>query len=479
MTKLLPSILAILSAALGAWLLIRWLSGTHQSMVVRKALRAGSIAEALAEQQIEEHGSELAGCFLRSSDVSAGTLAGFWPHFRGEQQDNLAEAGGELLEEWPADGPQILWSIEVGDGHAMPSLHNGTLYLLDYDEARRGDALRALNADTGQERWHHLYPVKTKRNHGISRTVAACNGEYVASIGPQCHVLCLEAEEGKYNWGFSMRHLYGTEVPLWYTGQCPLIDEGTVILAPAGEDVLICGIDAKSGQTVFTTPQPGKLKMSHSSMIQMSVGGCKQYIYAALGGIVGIAADGEQRGKILWQTDSFNASVIAPSPLILDDGRFFMTAGYGYGGVMYQVEKIEDEWQIRELFRKTKKEFASEQQTPLYLNGLLYTVLPSDGGAKRQQLTCMTPQGEILWHSGQKDRFGLGPYLGTPDGYMFLLDDTGTLTLARVGREGYKRLAHHALMAQQGRDAWGPMILTDGSLLLRDSTRIFCLKVTR
>jgi outer membrane protein assembly factor BamB len=113
----------------------------------------------------------------------------------------------------------------------------------------------------------------------------------------------------------------------------------------------------------------------------------------------------------------------------------------------------------------------------VFLDGLLYAVLPSDGGGVRQQLACMTPEGERLWTSGKDDTFGLGPYVATSGGLMFLLDDTGNLTLARVGRTGYTRLARHALMGGKGRDAWGPMVLADGRLYLRDSTRLYCLDV--
>ncbi len=479
MKNAFPYLITVMSAMFASWLLIRWISGTPQSIQIRKAAQQGSIAEALAVKEMEERESDLAGCFLANHEVKTGTLKGAWPGFRGIGQNNIADPGKTIFEDWTDTGPKVLWTIEAGDGHAMPSLNNGTLYLLDYDEIRKGDKLRAINTDTGEERWHHLYPVKTKRNHGISRTVTACNGKYVVSIGPQCHVLCLDAESGKYKWGFSMKNRFGTKVPLWYTGQCPLIDDNMLILAPAGKDVFMCGIDLETGKSIFETPPPEILEMSHASVMTITADGVKQFIYAALGGIVGISAEKENRGEILWQTDTFKASVIAPSPLILDKGRFFMTAGYGYGGVMYQISCDNRKWQITELFRTSKKEFASEQQTPIYLNGLLYSVLPSDGGANRQQLVCMTPEGKHLWSSGTDDRFGLGPYLATTDEHIFLMDDVGTLTLAKIGSEGYKRLARFDLMQKKGRDAWGPMLLAGGRLFLRDSTRIICLEAGR
>ncbi len=444
-------------------------------MAVRQAAAAGSQAESAAAAAARE--TDLTGCFKADRAVPAGTLSGFWPGFRGPARDNVAPQAGNLAGSWPEEGPRVLWTIPLGDGHAMPALSDGNLYVLDYDEARKGDCLRCLNADTGQQRWEHLYAVRTKRNHGISRTVAATDGDAVVTLGPQCHVLCLDAKSGAYRWGVNLTQRYGAKVPLWYAGQCPLIDGGVAVFAPAGTNALLCGIDVKSGSAVFETPNPGGLSMSHSSVMVLTVDGTRQYVYAAQGGIVGVGADGDGRGRLLWRTGAFQPSVIAPSPVPLTDGRFFMTAGYGFGGAMFRVVRKDGAWQAELLFKTDRKQFASEQQTPIFMDGLLYTVLPSDGGGDRQQLVCMTPEGARLWSSGKENTFGLGPYVAVAGGRMILMDDVGTLSLARVGREGFTLSGRHALMAGKGRDAWGPMLLVGGRLYVRDSTRLYCLQL--
>jgi len=480
MKRFLPACVTAAAACGAAWVLLAWLAREASPVARREAVAEGSQAEAETAARAAAGEAELSGCFKAHPDVPAGSAGGLWTGFRGVARDNVAREAGDLAEAWPEGGPRVLWSVPLGDGHAMPALAGGCLYVLDYDEARGGDVMRCLNADTGQARWEYLYAVKTKRNHGISRTVAAVGGDAVVSVGPQCHVLCLSAATGAFRWGFSMPYRYGARVPLWYTGQCPLLDDGVLVLAPAGTNVLLCGIATATGETVFETPNPGGLAMSHSSVMTLTADGVRQYVYAALGGIVGVAADGAERGRLLWRTDVFAPSVVAPSPLPLEGGRFFMTAGYGSGGAMFRVSRdAAGVWRAEVQFKTDRKLFASEQQTPVALDGLLYAVLPSDGGGERQQLACMTPEGERLWTSGKDDTFGLGPYVATSEGLMFLLNDIGTLTLARVGRGGYRRLARHALMGGKGRDAWGPMVLADGRLYLRDSERLYCLDLSK
>lgn len=471
----LPLAATVAAAVLAGCVVAEWLSVASDASDIRAAAETGSLAESASAATAGE--TDLVGCFRSDPTVPPGETAGFWPGFRGAARDNVAYDGGVPDESWPEGGPEILWSIALGDGHAMPALFGGCLYLLDYDEARGGDCLRCFNADTGAERWEHLYAVKTKRNHGISRTVAAVGGGAVVTLGPQCHVLCLDASTGAYRWGIDLVKRYGTKVPLWYAGQCPLVDDDVAVLAPAGNQTFLCGIDVKTGESVFETPNPGGLLMSHSSVMVLKAEGLRQYVYAALGGIVGVAAEGPERGRMLWRTEVFTPSVVAPSPVPLEDGLLFMTAGYGSGGVMLKVSCVGGEWQVESLFTTDRRFFASEQQTPVFMDGLLYSVLPSDGGGERRQLVCMTPEGERLWASGNDDTFGLGPYLALPGGLMYLLDDAGTLTMARVGRQGFTRLARHALMDGSGRDAWGPMLLSDGRLYLRDSERLYCLKI--
>lgn len=474
--RFLPIALAFFAGILGLTVVQMWLrTPSPQTLHVRTATQEGSVAEATAASQIKQ--VDLHGCFQRYPENTAGSTPATWLGFRGDQRNNIAHAQKGFAT-WPEKTLPLRWQIVLGDGHAMPTLVHGCLYVLDYDEGRHGDSLTCINADTGKTLWHHLYAVQTKRNHGISRTVTATDGSTVVSFGPQCHVLALCATNGAYRWGLDLAERYGSKVPLWYAGQCPLIDpDGVVILAPAGTNTLLCGIDSLTGKTVFETPNPDHWQMSHASVMTLDVQGHRQYIYAAIGGIVGIDAEGPERGKILWKTEAFAPSVVAPSPTPLTDGRFFMTAGYGSGGAMFKVVQSNKIWSVHTLFKTDKKQFACEQQTPIFHDGLLYTVMPSDGGGDRQQLVCMTVTGERVWASGKEDLFGLGPFVATQDGFFFLLNDAGTLTIARCSHAGYQRLARYDLMQKSGRDAWGPLIVAGNRIYLRDSTRLFCFNL--
>lgn len=421
-----------------------------------------------------EENVEIGKMFARFGEVST-NLTGKWTRFRGADFDNISKENIDLIDNWDG-GPDIRWEHELGEGHAAPVIYNGKVYLLDYDEKLKADVLRCFALETGEELWKRWYSVHVKRNHGMSRTVPAINENYLITIGPKCHVMCTDPSNGDFLWGIDLIKEYGTEIPFWYTGQCPLMVDDVVVIAPGGSSLVIA-VDCKTGEVIWETPNPDKWKMSHSSIMPMELNGKQMYVYAAVGGICGISAEGEDAGKILWETTEFTPTVIAPSPVILPNGKIFMTAGYGAGAMLFEVIKSGGQYAVNVLQNyKPKDGMASEQQTPLFYDGHLFSILPKDAGGRRNQFVCATPDDpmNILWTSGKEDRYGLGPY-AIADGKFFILNDEGTLSIARATANRFELLDKVKIL--DGQDAWGPLAFADGYLIMRDSKKMVCIYV--
>ena len=174
-----------------------------------------------------------------------------------------------LARGWQPGEPHELWAGDVGDGYAGAAVLNGRVYLMDYDRDKKQDALRCLSLADGREIWRYAYPVPVKRNHGMSRTVPAVTDKLLVAIGPKCHVVGLNSVTGELRWGLDLVRQYGTTVPPWYAGQCPLIDNGTVVLAPGGKAALLLACDGLTGAALWQTPNPHGWKMTHSSVMPM------------------------------------------------------------------------------------------------------------------------------------------------------------------------------------------------------------------
>jgi outer membrane protein assembly factor BamB len=418
------------------------------------------------------------GEFFERFFTTEPALEDTWPRFRGEAFDNVKSSGLPLIDHFAGGDPKIQWTVDLGEGHAGPAVYKGLVYVLDYDEEQKADMLRCFSLKDGVEVWRRWYHVNIRRNHGMSRTVPAVSDKYILTIGPRAQVMCVDRLTGDFLWGLNIESDYETEIPFWYTGQCPLIYDDKAIIATGGKALMIA-VDCATGKILWETPNPNGLKMSHSSIMPWSYKGVDMFVYSAVGGVVGIAADGPDEGRVLWESLRWGCSVVAPSPVCFPDGKLFLTAGYGAGSMVFQLSGSPGSFSLDQLYAyKPSEGLASEQQTPVVYEGLVYGILPKDGGTLRNQFVCVDPVDfrKTVWTSGKTHRFGLGPYM-IADGKFFILDDIGTLTIARPDKTEFVLLDQIKVL--DARDAWAPLAIADGYLLLRDDRKMVCLDIRK
>ncbi len=404
---------------------------------------------------------------LVSGDARCEEIPGWWPQFRGPARDGIAPEPGSIARDWQRHPPRLLWSVELGEGYAGPAVARGRVYVWDYDAAARRSALRCLSLADGHELWRFSYPHFIKRNHGMTRTVPALAEGFVVGLDSKCNVLCLDALSGSLRWSSSLVHEFGATVPDWYTGQCPLVEGGRVILAPGGRDALLVALELASGRVLWRTPNPRGWRMTHSSVMPIEFQGRRFYVYCASGGVVGVDA---QDGSIAFQSSDWKISIATvPSPLPLPEGRIFFTGGYNAGSLAVRLVSASAQIALEPLFRLPASVFGATQHTPIYRDGHLYGVR-ADG-----RFVCLGLDGKVRWASGPAETFGLGSFLMAGD-LIFALNDTGRLTLIAATPERWQPLAQAQIL--NGRESWAPMALVGERLLARDLTRLVCLDVS-
>ena len=234
-----------------------------------------------------------------------------------------------------AEGPPRQWRIELGPGYGGAAILDGRVYVMDYIEGV-GDLLRCFDFADGRELWRSGYRIRVPNNHGITRTVPAVTKAYTVTMGPMGQVMCVDTPTGKARWGMSLSRQYGTRdlSSCWYAGQCPLIDGGNAIIAPAGTNTLMIAVSCETGDILWEAPNRNHWRMSHSSIMPVTIDGTKMYVYASIGGITAVGADGPLAGKVLWETDAWSSSVLMPSPVVLDGNQLFFTSGYDGGSAL-------------------------------------------------------------------------------------------------------------------------------------------------
>jgi outer membrane protein assembly factor BamB len=433
----------------------------------------------LASPAEQASGGKITGTLVRLDGVPS-DLPGAWPRFRGENFDAVVDETLKptstqqekvtLANSWLESGPKVLWSKQLGEGFAGAAVLEGRVYIIDYDQQNKADLIRCMSLDDGRDIWQYSYPVKIKSNHGMSRTVPAVTEKYIVTMGPKCHVTCLDSMTGEFKWILDLVRDYGTTVPEWYTGQCPIIEDNKAIIAPGGT-ALMMAVDCETGETVWQTPNPNNWKMTHSSIMPADILGMHMYLYCTTEGVVAVSAED---GSLLWEYPDWKIKLAnVACPLVVGNDKVFLSGGYNSGAEMVQLSLQDGKIESKVLYKLDSKTFGSDQQTPILYDNHIYGIRPD------RELVCLDLDGNVTWSSQRTNRFGtqgLGPY-SIADGKIYILDDEGTLTLAQANTTGYAQLAQAKVL--EGPDAWAPMAFASGRLIIRDMNKMICLYISQ
>ncbi len=395
-----------------------------------------------------------------------------WTQFRGDNRDGIVSAASAegLYRTWPAEGPKVLWSVNgLGNGYSGAAIQGGKVYFQDYDEKTKYWKVRCVSLADGKSIWQYSYRRLIRPNHGVTRSLPAVDENYVVGIDPKAVVHGIDAKTGKRLWVKDLVGEYGCRIPSWYNGQCPVNDGDRVVVGMAGKKGFMAAFNKATGKPDWVTEAIKGTKMSHSSVMPATIAGRKQYVWCTLDGIRGVdAAD----GKLLWHYPWDAHAAVAPSVLVIGDGRIFMTSGYKAGSVMIRVEEKGGKFVPSELFKLTYKQFVSECQTAVLFEDHMISV--DHAASQKGLMSCVGLDGKIVWQ--HKDaNFGLGNWI-LANGLIYVMDGhTGRLHMLKASTTGYEELASAAVGSTH--ESWAPIAYANGKLVVRDLGKMVCIEV--
>jgi outer membrane protein assembly factor BamB len=160
------------------------------------------------------------------------------------------------------------------------------------------------------------------------------------------------------------------------------------------------------------------------------------------------------------------------------DNKFLIVGGYERGSTLIQVVKENGKYVAKELF--VQNEFGDQTKPAIFIDGHFYAQYGTNN--RRDGLCCMDLNGNVLWKTKRAPNFDKGSMIYV-DGLLLATDGADALYLIDPSPEGYKQLAKADLLksdiATEGRGNWAPLALADGMLLIRNHSKMMCVKVTK
>ncbi len=347
-----------------------------------------------------------------------------WPQYLGPDR-NSTSPQKNLLRTWPETGPEVLWSVNIGIGYGGPY---GDLYCLDIN--------------THQPVW---------------------NKNVWTDFG-------------------------GGEIPRWAISQCPLIYGDLLILASQAPEAGVVAYNKLTGDVAWKTGPLGPVGYVSPTIIKIGDEDHVVMITASEGRrgepqtggkVVGIEP---ANGTILWEYTNWQCRIPAPSAKDAGEGKILIIGGYLAGAAMIKVEKVNREYKVSELFKT--EEFGAHTKPAVLHNGYFYAQYGTN--ERRDGMVCMSMDGEIMWNTKRDPDFNKGSMI-LADGLLLASDGAKALYLIEPDPTGFKPLASAEILDERAKDEntasrfstqnWASIALADGKLLIRDQSRMMCVKV--
>lgn len=387
--------------------------------------------------------------------ASSAAFAADWPHYRGPQHNGIsAEAGWQA--EWPAKGPKVLWTAEVGLGFSSFVAADGRVFTTGHADGQ--DTVFCLDASTGKVTWKHSYAADLgdKYYEGGTSATPTVDGAQVFHLSRWGDAFCFDAATGKVVWQTNVQKDTGANIPDWGYAGAPLVHENLLILnvGRAG-----CALEKATGKLAWKSEEDNAgysspLLRKRADGAEVILGSGRSYL-----------AVKPNDGKVLWE-HRWNTSygVNASDPLVSGD-HVLISTGYNKGAALLKIEGSTPAqvWQNRS--------FRNQFNSSVLISGQVYGIDHDEN--KAASLKCVDfKTGQERWAD---ESVGFGSLIAAADN-LIVLTAKGELITAKASPEKFDVISRARVLDGK---CWSQPVLANGRIYLRNAPgKVLCLDVS-
>lgn len=379
-------------------------------------------------------------------------MAPFWTDFRGPRRDGHYTERALALP-WPASGPREVWRQPVGAGYASFVVAGARLFTIE--QRRRQEVVAAYDIETGREVWTDAWDAEFREFMGGDgpRSTPTWHDGRLYALGATGEFRAFDAASGRVLWSRNILDDNGATNLQWGMAASPLVVDDLVIVLPGGPG----GRSVVAYHRVTGAPVWRALddQAAYASPMVVTLAGVRQLLVMSASRAMGLAIED---GSLLWEypwTTMYNVN--AAQPIVVDEGRVFLSSGYGKGAALVEVAREDGRFAARAVWENIgmKNRFSSS----VLHEGVVYGLDEGILGA----VDVMT--GERHWKAG---RYGHGQVL-LASGHLLVLTEDGDLVLVRATPERHDEVSR--VSSLRGK-TWNVPALADGRLFVRNTTEM-------
>ena len=408
-------------------------------------------------------------------------FAGDVLRFRGENSQGMYLEEKGLMKTWPQEGLTPKWTASnLGEGWSSPIKVGNRLYITGTGAAQRQQGqggrggrggqqassrkefMVCLDLD-GKEIWRTETGTPWERSYPGARSTPTYvpgekegEGSLVVTTGSG-ELFCLNAADGKILWQKNIANDYGSKFGMWAMAECPVVKDGVVFVTAGGSKALVVALKVADGSEVWTAKTNGDTLAYVTPVIVKD-----QLIVMTGAKVNGISI---KDGTVMWENDyaktvslSGMGGVNCNSPTV-EDNRFFVSAGYDAGGVLYELK--EDGKGVNVIW--TNKKLDPHHDCTVLIDGKLYGSNWTSNNSGNWM--CVDwESGETLYEAPWSN-LGKGCLIYA-DGLIYMYEEKrGTIAIAKPGEK--LDIVSSFQIKFGDKEHWAHPVICDGILYVR------------
>lgn len=363
-----------------------------------------------------------------------------------------------LLNEWPANGPEIIWHYdELGKGFSSPALANDKIYISGMEGST--GYIYVLTKE-GKLFNKFKYGEEFTESFPGSRSTPTIVGDLLYMYSGHGQLVCMDANSGSVKWSKNVFDDFDGQNIRWGVTESPVVDGDKIYITPGGKENNVVALNRFDGSLIWSCAANGELSAYCTPLI-VELPSRKILVTMMASHIIGIDAN---TGQFLWSYHQPNQWSVHANTPVYHDGSILCTSGYGQGSVKLSISsdgsKIEKEW--------FNSSIDNRIGGMVYLDGYAY-----GSGDKNRNWYC------VDWKSGENkyadSSLGLGVVIAA-DGKLFCYSDRGELAMVKADPAGYKILSK-TKVSLGSEQHWAHPVIDDGRLYLRHGSALIIYKI--
>ena len=194
--------------------------------------------------------------FLFSILVVAACSAQEPTRWRGPQGNGIYPDKG-LSKEWPAGGPEILWSFEeLGQGHSSAVIQGENLYTTGMID--KTGYLFKFDLE-GNLIYRKQYGPEFWESWPGTRGSPVIAGDRVYIVSGFGQLYCLKESDGSIAWDADLVNDYQGDTIMWGYNETVVIDGEILYCTPGGKRNCIIALNRHTGKLIWSSAGKGEL----------------------------------------------------------------------------------------------------------------------------------------------------------------------------------------------------------------------------